>query len=92
MQEEKRGNNRPHNLIMENRKTLTVSGVDHVDSFDEQTVVMATVMGELTVKGNDLHIDKLNTDVGEVAISGSVYGLIYTDEREKGGFLSRLFR
>jgi sporulation protein YabP len=92
MQEEKRGNNRPHNLIMENRKTLTVSGVDHVDSFDEQTVVMATVMGELTVKGSDLHIDKLNTDVGEVAISGSVYGLIYTDEREKGGFLSRLFR
>ena len=92
MQEEKRGNNRPHNLIMENRKTLTVSGVDHVDSFDEQTVVMATVMGELTVKGNDLHIDKLNTDVGEVAISGSIYGLIYTDEREKGGFLSRLFR
>ena len=92
MQEEKRGNNRPHNLIMENRKNLTVSGVDHVDSFDEQTVVMATVMGELTVKGNDLHIDKLNTDVGEVAISGSVYGLIYTDEREKGGFLSRLFR
>jgi sporulation protein YabP len=92
MQEEKRGNNRPHNLIMESRKTLTVSGVDHVDSFDEQTVVMATVMGELTVKGSDLHIDKLNTDVGEVAISGSVYGLIYTDEREKGGFLSRLFR
>jgi sporulation protein YabP len=92
MQEEKRGNNRPHNLIMENRKALTVSGVDHVDSFDEQTVVMATVMGELTVKGSDLHIDKLNTDVGEVAISGSVYGLIYTDEREKGGFLSRLFR
>jgi sporulation protein YabP len=77
---------------MENRKALTVSGVDHVDSFDEQTVVMATVMGELTVKGSDLHIDKLNTDVGEVAISGSVYGLIYTDEREKGGFLSRLFR
>jgi sporulation protein YabP len=92
MQEEKRTGTRPHNLIMENRKTMTVSGVGRVDSFDEQTIVMSTDMGELTIKGTNLHIDRLNTDAGEAAISGQVYGLMYTDEREKGGFLSRIFR
>jgi hypothetical protein len=53
---------------------------------------MSTDMGELTIKGTNLHIDRLNTDAGEAAISGQVYGLMYTDEREKGGFLSRIFR
>ena len=92
MAEEKRGSNRPHNVIMEGRKSLSVSGVTDVDSFDEQTVILYTDMGQLTVKGNGLHMERLNTDVGEVTLNGNIYGLMYTDEREKGGFLGRLFR
>lgn len=92
MADEKRMGSRPHNVIMENRKTLSVSGVSDVDSFDEQTVVIYTDMGELTVKGSGLHIDRLNTDIGEIALTGNIYGLMYTDEREKGGLISRIFR
>ena len=89
MTEENKAQALPHNLIMENRNRLTVSGVSDVDSFDEQTVVIFTGMGELTVRGSDLHIINLNVDSGEL----SVGSLTYSDDRpEKGGFFSRVFR
>jgi len=91
--DEKRIVKRPNNIIMENRKTLLISGVTDMGSFDEQTAIIFTELGELTVKGTSLHMDKLNLEIGEVGISGKIHGLIYTDERVKnGGFLSKLFR
>lgn len=81
-----------HRLTMENRKSLRVSGVTKVDSFDQHTMVLYTNMGELTVKGEGLHLELLNTESGDAAVSGKVHGLMYTDERPKNGFLGRLFR
>ena len=54
MAEEKRNAVIPHNIVLEGRRLLTVSGVSDVDSFDEETVVVFTELGELTVKGSDL--------------------------------------
>ena len=93
MPEEKRTIKMPHNLILEDRKSLFVTGVSDVDSFDEQTVVVYTDMGELTVRGNGLHIAKLNVDTGELNLTGTVYALAYTDDRQRqGGFFGRLFK
>ena len=93
MTEENKVQALPHNLIMENRNRLTVSGVSDVDSFDEQTVVIFTQMGELTVRGSDLHIINLNVDSGELSLEGTVNSLTYSDEQPgKGGFFSRVFR
>ena len=50
----------PHHLVLEDRRALTVSGVSDVDSFDELTVIIYTDLGELTVKGEGLHINRLN--------------------------------
>ena len=41
-----------HNLILEERGNLTITGVEDVDSFDEETVVVYTGLGELTVRGS----------------------------------------
>ncbi len=91
--EEKRIIKRPNNIIMENRKTLMISGVTDMGSFDEQTAIIFTELGELTVKGTSLHMDKLNLEIGEVGISGKIHAIVYTDERDKnGGFFSKLFR
>ena len=50
-------------------------------------------MGELTVRGKGLHISRLNTETGELNITGTVAAIAYTDDRNKtGGFISRLFR
>ena len=83
----------PHQLILEDRRALTVSGVSDVDSFDELTVVIYTEMGELTVKGQGLHINRLNVETGELTLEGSVDSLTYTEIHSRsGGFFGKLFK
>lgn len=90
--EEKRTVKLPHNIIMENRKKVMITGISQVDSFDEQTIILDTDMGELTVKGSDLHISQLNVDTGELNITGNIYGLVYSNDNNRSGFLARLFK
>ena len=82
----------PHHLTLDGREKLTLSGVDHVERFDENEIVLHTSMGELIVTGENLHIDRLSLDGGDMSVSGTVASLIYeeTDSRS-GGFFSRLF-
>ena len=83
----------PHHIMLEGRGSLTVSGVEEVESFDETTIVMITVKGTLVVRGEGLHIEKLSLDGGDLKVEGMVDSLTYEDEgREKGGFLARLLR
>ncbi len=80
-----------HHLILEDRKKLTVSGVEEVESFDENTIVMDTAQGVLVVRGEELHIEKLSLDGGDLKVEGMIESLIYEESRRgKGGFLSRL--
>ncbi len=93
MQEEKNAQKRIHNIVIENRKKMTVSAVSDVDSFDEGLITMYTDMGQLTIKGENLHINKLSVESGDVEIEGTVYALVYTNTTaNKGGFISKLFR
>ena len=83
----------PHNVILEDRRNLTVSGVSDVDSFDEQNITVFTDMGELAVRGYNLHINKLNIETGELTLEGEISSLTYTDEQQRGsGFFGRLFK
>lgn len=84
---------RPHNVIMEERKKLSVSGVENVESFDEAEIVMQTNKGMLTVRGSELHIGKLSVDTGEVNIEGKIGELQYEDEAPaSSGLFGRLFK
>lgn len=82
------------NLILENRKNLTVSGVKDVDSFDERSVAMFTELGMLTVRGSSLHINRFNTETGELVLEGTVDSLSYSDQERKtaAGFFTKLFK
>ena len=82
----------PHHLILEGREQLSVSGVEEVESFDENTIVMLTSRGTLVVRGEELHIEKLSLDGGDLRVEGSIDSLTYEDGgRERGGLFSRLF-
>lgn len=82
-----------HHVILEGRESLSVSGVEDVESFDETTIVMSTSQGTLVVRGTDLHIEKLSLDGGDLKVEGQVDSLTYeSDGVERGGFWSRLFR
>ena len=82
-----------HHVILEGRASLSVSGVEEVESFDENAIVMRTSLGTLVVRGEELHIEKLSLEGGDLRVEGMVYSLTYADDGgSRGGFLARLFR
>lgn len=83
----------PHHIILEGREQLSVSGVEEVESFDENQIVMYTSKGTLIVRGEGLHIEKLSLDGGDLKVEGTVDSLMYEEsQRDRGGLFSRLFR
>lgn len=83
------------NLILENRGKLSVSGVNDVLSFDDQVVMVDTELGLLTVKGENIRINKLSLDTSEVIVEGEVSSLTYSQNKQdknSGTLLSKIFK
>ncbi|MBD5113893.1 MAG: sporulation protein YabP [Ruminococcaceae bacterium] len=92
MTEQKNG---VHNLVMENRRRLVISGVKEVEGFTETEVCLYTDMGQLTVKGRNLHVNQVSTDTGELIMVGDmVNSIVYSDKprRTPNNFITKLFR
>ena len=81
----------PHRLSLDSRRTLSVSGVMEIDSFDETTVCLRTTRGPLSVRGRGLHLQQLSIGGGEVLVDGTVDAIVYEDDAPAGGFFARLF-
>ena len=92
MSEQKTKQKRVHNLFLNNREKLELSGVYDVESFDEKTVICFTDYGQLIVKGNALHVDNMDVTGGNMQITGEISGLIYTAEKRQNGIFSKLFK
>lgn len=90
-EEKARSAKRSHNIIMESREKLTISGVEDVSGFDENEIVMTTVCGALVVRGSDLKIDKLSLDTGDIAIRGLVTDLGYEEVQQSRSLWAKLF-
>ena len=81
-----------HRVLLEEREQLVISGVEEVESFDENTIFLTTAQGSLEIQGEGLHIEKLSLDGGDLKVEGRVNALVYGEEnRSRGGLLSRLF-
>ena len=88
------GGGAPHHVVLEERRSLTVSGVEDVERFDDTNIVLSTTQGMLVVSGEGLHIEKLSLDGGDLKVEGKIDALSYVErtERNVGGFFSRLLR
>ncbi|MBQ4617688.1 MAG: sporulation protein YabP [Clostridia bacterium] len=83
----------PHQVVIHDRKQMTVSGVCDVNSFDDSVIVAKTALGELTVRGDGLQICRLNVDSGDLSVDGHIDSLEYTAiEPRKGRRFARWFR
>ena len=84
------------NLILENRGKLSVSGVVDVLSFDDQVVMIDTELGLLTVKGENIRINKLSIDTSEVIVEGDISSMAYSEnknnDKTKGSLISKIFK
>lgn len=85
-----------HTLMLEKRNKLSLTGVLDVISFDEDTVAANTDCGVIVIKGDELHIDNLNLEKGDLSLEGMVYSIVYEDNDGYSGgrtsMFSRLFR
>ena len=92
-EEKSRAGGMAHSLTMFGRERLTVTGVTDVTTFDENAIAMETDEGTLTVRGENLHVERLSLDQGELCLTGEVQSLEYDDTTgARGGLFARLFR
>ena len=89
-------NKKPHKLMLTNRRTCTIRGVNDVLYFDVNEILLETEQGMLMIKGNELHVSRLSLDKGEVDIDGRIDSLTYSETAGYGSkgesLLARLFK
>ena len=85
-----------HNITMEERSKIAISGVIDVFAFDEDNIIMETELGVLSIGGNNLHVNKLSLESGQLEVEGEIDGISYNQPKEhiktQGSFLTKLFR
>ena len=82
---------RPHALQMENREKLRLTGVSDVSGFDEGLIVLSTDMGELSIRGEALHIEKIDLDAGLLELRGRIAELCYEETAAASTLWKRIF-
>ena len=81
----------PHKLTLSERKSLTMTGVTDVISFDDRAVTLKTGLGMLTIHGQSLQLKQLSPDGGQVAVEGEISALVYAQIGQERNFWGRLF-
>ena len=84
-----------HNITINERQNLLISGITKIDNFDNEEFLLETSAGPLGVKGKDLEIIKLDTYEGTIMIKGIIDGLTYLDSgktKKENSMITRLFK
>lgn len=81
-----------HTMMLENRQKLVLTGAEDVNGFNEETVSVQTTSGLLIIKGEKLHIGKLNLETGDVTIDGKINAMQYLQSDNARSKLSKLFK
>lgn len=74
---------RRHTLLLEDRKRAKLTGVTAVSCFNDREIVLETDEGEVALLGEQLHIEQLNLDDGELDVSGDIVGVEYSEKTKK---------
>ena len=85
-------NNIIHNVVIQQCKDINMTGVKEVKAFDEETVVLDTSKGTLTIKGENLIINSFSAVTGDLLMQGNIWALAYSGDRTDKGFLRRLLK
>lgn len=83
-----------HNAILQDRSKLMLTGVTDVESFDEKKVELYTQLGQLVIRGSELHVNEMSLESGELTVEGEISALVYGDKdrTRKPTLLGKLFR
>ncbi|QHQ60490.1 sporulation protein YabP [Anaerocolumna sedimenticola] len=94
--DEKQPIQKNHKVSLNARSSAAITGVKDVLSFDAGEVLLETEQGILMLRGNDLHVNRLTLEKGEVDVDGKIDSLTYSDSNNYGksgeSLISRLFK
>lgn len=91
-------NNVYQNIVLENRTRLNITGILDVFSFDDQIIIIETELGLLTIKGENLKINKLSLDTSDFVVDGNISSLSYSNSnsgapnKKSKNLLSKIFK
>ena len=83
------------NIVLENRQKMTLTGLLEVISFDDEKIFLNTKLGNLTIKGSDLKMNKLDVQNGDIIIMGNISYIVYSGKdikKEKQSLIEKLFK
>ena len=87
-----------HNVVIQSRRQMSLTGVIKVENFNDKIIVLDTDMGQMTIEGDNLHINKLLLESGDLNIDGNISGIFYSDivnngeGKKQNGFFSKLLK
>lgn len=79
-----------HSLTLENRERMQIRGVVDVTGFDDTLILLRTGLGQLSIRGEGLHVERIDLESGELELHGQIRELQY-DDRPSGSVWSKLF-
>lgn len=82
------------NIILENRGNLTITGIEQVESFNDNTIILNSIKGGIVIKGNELNISNLNLERGNLNIEGTINSITYSnkDNIGKNSLFGKMFK
>jgi len=96
MDELKKTTNSFQNIVLENREKLNITGIVDVFSFDDQIIIVETELGLLTIKGENLKINKLSLDSSDFVVDGKISSLSYSESdfgvKKSKNIISKIFK
>ncbi len=84
-----------HNIEIKERKSIYITGIKKIESFDKNEFFINTVMGYMLIKGDNLELLKLDTISSDIAIKGKIDSINYLEDKNKNNkesILTRLFK
>lgn len=81
-----------HNLTITNREKLNATGILSVDFFSDELITAQTDLGQLNIKGAGLHIDSLNSETGDLFVTGRTVAVSYSEIQSPASMFRRIFK
>lgn len=83
--------NKKHTVMIENRESAEIFGVNDVASFNENDITASCDWGEIIIKGLDLHVEVLDLQSGKLLINGKIKAVIYNEKTQVKGLFKKAF-
>ena len=85
-----------HHVYLKDRKTLELTGIKKIESFDSLEFLIETSLGYLNIKGSDLALVRFDQEKKEVSIQGNIDAISYLSNnrttKSKDSVLNKLLK